>query len=81
VAADLYARAGRYTYRGGVNHAAIWALGAGVAVAGLGLLVPALRFLFDGAWFSAAIVSSLVYYLLMRRSPGRGSDAAQEAAA
>jgi NCS1 family nucleobase:cation symporter-1 len=81
VAADLYARAGRYTYRDGVNHAAIWAVVAGVAVAALGLLVPALRFLFDGAWFSAAIVSGVVYYVLMRRGPGRGADAAQEAAA
>ena len=40
--ADLYASAGRYTYHGGVNRAAFWALAAGVAAASLGLLVPAL---------------------------------------
>jgi nucleobase:cation symporter-1, NCS1 family len=68
VVPDLYAAAGRYSYRAGVNPAALWALAAGVAVAGLGLVSPALAFLFDGAWFSAALVSSVVYFVLMRRT-------------
>jgi NCS1 family nucleobase:cation symporter-1 len=72
VVPDLYAAAGRYTYRGGVNPAAFWALIAGVAVAGLGLASPALAFLFDGAWFSAALVSGVVYFVLMRRSSPTG---------
>jgi NCS1 family nucleobase:cation symporter-1 len=78
---DLYALAGRYTYRSGVNRAATWALAAGVAVAATGLLAPPLGFLFDGAWFSAAFVSGVVYYVLMRRRPGEDGRAAQEAAA
>ena len=31
-----------------------------------GLLHPSLRFLFDGAWFSAAIVAFVLYAVLMR---------------
>jgi NCS1 family nucleobase:cation symporter-1 len=42
------------------------ALTAGIAVALAGTLTPGLRFLFDGAWFSAAIVSGVVYVMLMR---------------
>jgi NCS1 family nucleobase:cation symporter-1 len=63
---DLYAAAGRYTYRQGVNHSAMLALAAGILVALAGTVVPALGFLFDGAWFSAAFVSGLVYFYLMR---------------
>ncbi len=33
----------------------------GIVAALVGLAVPALRFLFDGAWFSAALVSAVVY--------------------
>lgn len=64
--ANLYAPAGWYSYDNGVNHAAMKALVAGIAVALLGLAVPGLRFLFDGAWFSAAIVSGVLYLVLMR---------------
>jgi NCS1 family nucleobase:cation symporter-1 len=63
---DLYSPRGRYTYRKGVNPAAMIALAAGIATALVGLAVPALRVLFDGAWFSAAIVSAVVYRALMR---------------
>jgi NCS1 family nucleobase:cation symporter-1 len=56
---ELYSPHGRYAYRNGVNPAAMIALAVGVAV-------PGLRLLFDGAWFSAAIVSALVYRALMR---------------
>jgi NCS1 family nucleobase:cation symporter-1 len=75
VVADLYAVAGRYTYRRGVNRAAMVALAAGVLVALAGVVAPAARFLFDGAWFSAAIVSGVVYFLLMR--PGRVPEAGE----
>ena len=34
-----------------------------------GVFVPGARFLFDGAWFSAAGTSFLVYLALMRRQP------------
>ena len=63
---DLYRADGRYAYRGGVNRAAMVALGAGVLVALAGTLDARLRFLFDGAWFSAAITSGVVYVALMR---------------
>ncbi len=64
---DLYSETGAYTYRGGVNPAAMIALGSGILVALAGKLDPSLSFLFDGAWFSAAAVASLVYAWLMRR--------------
>jgi len=63
---DLYRPDGQYAYTNGVNRAAIVALAVGVAVALAGLLDSSLRFLFDGAWFSAAIASSVVYVALMR---------------
>jgi nucleobase:cation symporter-1, NCS1 family len=64
---ELYAEQGVYRYRGGINPAAMIALVAGIAVAMLGLVAPPLRFLFDGAWFTAAGMSGLLYYVLMRR--------------
>lgn len=65
--ADLYRADGAYRYRDGVNPAAMWALVAGIGTALIGRVVPALSVLFDGAWFSAAIVSFVVYLVLMRR--------------
>jgi NCS1 family nucleobase:cation symporter-1 len=62
----LYDEHGPYRYRGGVNPRAMIALAAGVAVALLGLASPSLRFLFDGAWFSATLVSFATHALLMR---------------
>ncbi len=64
--ADLYREHGRYWYRGGVNSAAVIATTAGVAVALAGLLHPSLAFLFQGAWFSAALVAFVVHIALMR---------------
>lgn len=66
---DLYREDGAYAYAGGVNPRAVLALGAGVAVALAGLAAPGLRFLFDGAWFSATVVSFALYYALMRPAP------------
>jgi NCS1 family nucleobase:cation symporter-1 len=77
---DLYAAAGRYSYRSGVNRAAMVALVAGIATALAGVLEPALRFLFDGAWFSAAIVSFLVYLVLMKSNPAPETREARRAA-
>jgi NCS1 family nucleobase:cation symporter-1 len=64
---DLYSTHGAYAYRGGVNRHAILALATGILTALAGLLHPGLRFLFDGAWFSAALVSFGLYWTLMRR--------------
>jgi NCS1 family nucleobase:cation symporter-1 len=66
VLGDLYRHDGTYSYTDGVNWSAIAATLAGIAVALIGLVTPALRFLFSGAWFSAAIVSFVTYYVLMR---------------
>ncbi len=63
---DLYQEDGAYTYDGGFNRNALIALGAGIIVALAGKLDPSLAFLFNGAWFSAALVSFGVYYWLMR---------------
>jgi NCS1 family nucleobase:cation symporter-1 len=76
---DLYREDGSYAYQGGVNRRAMVALAAGIAVALAGKLIAPLVFLFNGAWFSAAAVSFVVYALLMRshrrelpRGAGRG---------
>jgi NCS1 family nucleobase:cation symporter-1 len=66
---DLYAPDGRYAYARGVNGRALLALAAGILTALAGLVHPALRFLFDGAWFSAAGVAGVVYWLLMKSEP------------
>ncbi|HEX2208019.1 MAG TPA: cytosine permease [Longimicrobium sp.] len=69
----LYDEHGPYRYSNGVNPRAILALAAGVLVAVAGLIVPGLKFLFDGAWFSATLVSFFTYYALMR--PATAADA------
>ena len=69
----LYDEHGPYRYSNGVNPRAILALAAGVLVAVAGLVVPGLKFLFDGAWFSATLVSFFTYYALMR--PAAAADA------
>jgi len=55
---DLYLRGGIYEYSKGYNGRAIWALF-------LGLLIPALRWLYDYAWFAGFFTSGALYYLLM----------------
>jgi NCS1 family nucleobase:cation symporter-1 len=65
---DLYSRNGAYEYDGGVNWRAVLALGAGIAVALLGLVVPPLRFLYDYAWFVGCAVAGSLYVGLMQRS-------------
>ena len=68
---ELYRRGGVYEYRNGFNQKAILALVAGIAVALIGLAVPALRWLYDYAWFVGFMVSGGLYFLLMpRQVPG-----------
>jgi nucleobase:cation symporter-1, NCS1 family len=62
---ELYRRGGVYEYRNGFNQRAILALVAGIAVALIGLAVPALRWLYDYAWFVGFMVSGGLYFLLM----------------
>jgi NCS1 family nucleobase:cation symporter-1 len=65
---DLYRRGGAYEYRRGFNPRAIIALATGVCVALIGLAVPALRWLYDYAWFIGFVVSGGLYFFLMQRS-------------
>jgi NCS1 family nucleobase:cation symporter-1 len=62
---DLYQRGGQYEYSRGVNPQAIVALVAGAGVAFIGLFVPALRVLYNYAWFVGFAVSFFVYFALM----------------
>jgi NCS1 family nucleobase:cation symporter-1 len=63
----LYGYGGAYEYAEGINRHAVVALAAGILVALAGKLHPSLAFLFNGAWFSAAGVSSLMYLWLMKK--------------
>jgi len=63
---DLYRRGGAYEHHNGFNYHALVALAAGVGVALIGLEVPALRWLYDYAWFVGFSVSGSLYLLLMR---------------
>jgi nucleobase:cation symporter-1, NCS1 family len=74
---DLYLREGEYEYSHGVNWRAMTALIAGATVALIGLVVPAVRFLYDYSWFVGFTVSFTSYYMLMRSELQRVSLAAQ----
>jgi NCS1 family nucleobase:cation symporter-1 len=63
---DLYRRGGAYEYRHGFNALAIVALAVGVAVALVGVVVPALHWLYDYAWFAGFFISGGLYCLLLR---------------
>jgi nucleobase:cation symporter-1, NCS1 family len=67
VVEELYRRGGAYEYRHGFNPRAILALVVGVAIALIGLAVPAMRWLYDYAWFVGFVVSGGLYFLLMQR--------------
>jgi NCS1 family nucleobase:cation symporter-1 len=64
----LYTEGSQYAYGAGFNRSALLATLAGIAVALLGLASPSLRFLFDGAWFSATAAAGLIYWWLMRHT-------------
>jgi NCS1 family nucleobase:cation symporter-1 len=62
---SLYHRGGPYEYSAGINPRALAALGLGVFAALIGLAVPAVRFLYDYAWFVGFFLSAAVYWGLM----------------
>jgi NCS1 family nucleobase:cation symporter-1 len=64
--ADLYRADGLY---GRWNPRALLALAAGIAAALIGLAVPALRVLYDYAWFVGFAVAFVLYLALMRGTP------------
>jgi NCS1 family nucleobase:cation symporter-1 len=61
---QLYRSEGEYTYTRGVNWRAVGALLIGVAVALLGLVIPAVRWMYDYAWFVGFIVAGAAYVVL-----------------
>jgi NCS1 family nucleobase:cation symporter-1 len=63
---SLYHREGIYYYAKGVNPRAMIALLLGVAVALIGVFVPALHFLYDYAWFVGFFIAGIVYLATMR---------------
>ena len=67
VLADLYRRRGAYDYGSamGTNWAAVIATLVGCALAWIGVVVPALRPVFDYAWFAGAFGAGLTYLALM----------------
>src|SRR5690349_348994 len=64
---DLYLRGGEYEYAKGFNWCAIGALIVGSGVALIGLVIPAVRFLYDYSWFVGFVVAFLAYWGLMGR--------------
>ena len=63
---DLYRREGAYTYNGGWNWRAIIATLIGCGLAWIGLVVPALRPLYDYAWFVGFGAAAITHLLLMK---------------
>jgi NCS1 family nucleobase:cation symporter-1 len=65
---DLYRRGGSYEFSGGFNWRAVAALGAGILVALIGLLIPQLRVLYNYAWFVGFGVALITHLILTPRS-------------
>ncbi len=64
---DLYLRGRSYEYTGGVNYRALIALGAGIAVALMGLVIHPMRYLYDYSWFVGFLVAGAVHLALAPR--------------
>lgn len=74
---DLYRRRGIYEYHRGINPRAVVALGCGIAIALLGLVIPPLRLLYDYAWFVGFGVAGATYWTLESRGRQGAGSAAQ----
>ena len=66
---DLYRAGGVYHYAGGWNWRAVVATLAGCALAWGGLVIPAIRPLYDYAWFVGFGASALIHWGLMTALP------------
>ena len=72
---DLYRTHGEYTYSGGWNWRAVIATLAGCTLAWIGLVVPALKPLYDYAWFVGFGVAGVMHLALMKLIPPSGDPA------
>jgi len=67
--AELYKERGLYSYKNtGFSKAAIIALFTGVFLALIGYWVPSLNFLYSLSWFTGFIISSGIYYFMMKNN-------------
>jgi NCS1 family nucleobase:cation symporter-1 len=71
--ADLYRKQGVYTYANGWNWRAVAATLVGCGCAWVGLVVPALKPLYDYAWFVGFGASFITHWVLMKLSPPQAS--------
>ena len=69
VLGDLYRKEGTYSYNGGWNWRAVVATMVGCTLAWIGLVVPALRTLYDYAWFVGFGAAGVTHLLLMKAFP------------
>jgi len=69
VLGDLYRKEGTYSYNGGWNWRAVVATMVGCTLAWIGLVVPALRTLYDYAWFVGFGAAGATHLLLMKALP------------
>jgi NCS1 family nucleobase:cation symporter-1 len=75
--ADLYRQRGVYTYTSGWNWRAVAATLLGCFFAWVGLLVPALRVLYDYAWFVGFGVAFAAHYGLTKLAPPAAPQTAE----
>jgi NCS1 family nucleobase:cation symporter-1 len=75
---DLYLRNGEYEYSSGFNWRGVAALAIGSAIALMGLVIPAVRFLYDYSWFVGFAVAFAIYYALMRTAAAQVSAASMQ---
>ena len=66
---DLYRKEGTYTYNGGWNWRAVLATLIGCGAAWIGLIVPAIRPLYDYGWFVGFGAAALTYFAFMKLIP------------
>ena len=78
---DLYRPRGVYTYNGGWNWRAVAATLIGCALAWIGLVVPALKPLYDYAWFVGFGASAALHLVLMKLFPPQPSTVVEAEAA
>lgn len=64
---ELYQVNGRYSYKGGFNQKALWALFFGIAITVVCKYIPGLTFIWDNAWIVGLLISMLLYTWFMTK--------------